>query len=351
MVMMCEGVHTGNNGPLYYPASELQKFPMAWNMKPVVVYHPKLNGQELSACDTAIAEKQQVGFIMNTHYDDKLRAEAWLDEERLQAVDSRVLEALQQNTLMEVSTGVFTENMHKPGEFDGQPYDFIACNYRPDHLAILPDEKGACSIAKGAGLLQLNAAGSEGPPGAMVQRWVDTAISGVRGMVVNALSNDDKHSQLRAALRRRFATTLFIVDVFERFVVFEVDEPANRGLQKIGYTVKNDTVALAGEPMQVNRTTAYRTLEGKLVTNQHPTEDNMATREEAVDALIANEGTAWAPEDRDALLQLNDEQVAKLQPAEEPEEETTTPAAAADPTDPNPAANRQAVQAAAEQGA
>ena len=38
------------------------------------------------------------------------------------------------------------------GDWNGKAYVGIARNYRPDHLAILPDMKGACSIADGAGL-------------------------------------------------------------------------------------------------------------------------------------------------------------------------------------------------------
>ena len=51
MVMLTEGVHRGSNGPLYYPKGELSKTPAVWNYKPVVVYHPTMNGKPISACD------------------------------------------------------------------------------------------------------------------------------------------------------------------------------------------------------------------------------------------------------------------------------------------------------------
>ena len=57
---------------------------------------------------------------------------------------------------MEVSTGLFTENVQANGVFGGKAYHAIATNYRPDHLAILPDQIGACSIEDGAGLLRVN---------------------------------------------------------------------------------------------------------------------------------------------------------------------------------------------------
>lgn len=42
--------------------------------------------------------------------------------------------------------------------FSGRPacptVDAVARNHRPDHLAILPDQVGACSLADGAGLIR-----------------------------------------------------------------------------------------------------------------------------------------------------------------------------------------------------
>lgn len=156
MAMLTEGVHAGSNGPLYYPRDELSKTPVVWNHKPIVVYHPEENGKGVSACLPHVIESRKVGLVMNTRFDNKLRAEAWLDEAKLKKVDQRVLNSIQKGEMVEVSTGLFTDNEKKDGEWGGEKYTHIARNYRPDHLAILPDRKGACSIADGAGLLQLN---------------------------------------------------------------------------------------------------------------------------------------------------------------------------------------------------
>jgi hypothetical protein len=49
---------------------------------------------------------------------------------------------------------LFTDNETAPpgASHLGRPYNFVARNYRPDHLAILPDQRGACSIEDGCGL-------------------------------------------------------------------------------------------------------------------------------------------------------------------------------------------------------
>ena len=145
MVMITEGVHKGSNGALYYPGEELGKTPCVWNMKPVVVNHPEADGGGVSACDPEVAENYQIGMVMNTEFDElgRLKAEAWIEPPLADAVDDRIMKAVENEQMMELSTGVFVDREFNPGEFEGEPYDAIARNYRPDHLAVLPDKKGA----------------------------------------------------------------------------------------------------------------------------------------------------------------------------------------------------------------
>ena len=158
--MITEGVHDGSDGPIFYPADELAKPAVVWNHKPVVVYHPQRNGMPVSACDPTELTTRKVGVLMNTVFNaktKKLGAEAWLEPDRIAAVDERVADAIENNEMMEVSTGLFMNLDKTPGEWNGEKYVGVARNIQPDHLAILPDVKGACSIEDGAGLLRVNA--------------------------------------------------------------------------------------------------------------------------------------------------------------------------------------------------
>lgn len=169
MVMITNGVHNGSSGPLLYPSEELSKTPEVWNHKPLTVYHPEINGQGVSACDPDILEQRKIGLIMNTRFVegetkkddtgkswriDRLKSEAWIDPEKCKKVDNRILESLEKKQMVEISTGLFTDNEPATGVWNGEGYTAVARNYRPDHLAILPDQKGSCSIADGAGLLR-----------------------------------------------------------------------------------------------------------------------------------------------------------------------------------------------------
>lgn len=231
MAMLTEGVHNGSGGPLLYRADECKKAVAAWNMKPIVVYHPAINGQGVSACDPDILEKQQVGMVMNARWaGGKLRADAWIEEERANVVDNRITDALDSNKMMEVSTGLFTDNLGSGGEWGGKVYNAEATNHQPDHLAILPDQIGACSIADGAGLLQLN-----------------------------ALSHGDLYSKLSTALREKYGSSdmegPWITDVFDGYLIYD---GSGGQLYKQTYTNTKDKVELTGESYEVTRVIDYK---------------------------------------------------------------------------------------------
>lgn len=158
--LIVPGVLNGSKGPLYYPAEEIAKDPSVWNHVPIVVYHPISNGQHISARDPDVLESQGIGIVLRAVASDsrangRLTAEGWFDVQNMGRVDERILIALEQGKSIELSTGLFTDNVpaDEGAAFNGTPYTHIARNYRPDHLAILPDQVGACSIEDGCGVL------------------------------------------------------------------------------------------------------------------------------------------------------------------------------------------------------
>lgn len=159
LTMIVPGVLPGSKGPLYYPPEQVANNYKVWNHTPIVVYHPTdYMGNPLSArYDSGVIEKSGIGTVRNSYIDNqgKLKAEGWFDEQRTAEVDSRILDSLRSNRPIELSTGLFTDNVpaQEGAVHNGRPYDYIATNYRPDHLAILPDQVGACSLNDGCGVL------------------------------------------------------------------------------------------------------------------------------------------------------------------------------------------------------
>lgn len=153
--MIVPGVLNGSMGAMYYPPEEVAKNVDSWNGIPTVVYHPVINGTHVSARRPDVSEFYEVGRVYNTSYDGRLKSEVWFDVEATNRVDSRVMNALTKGSPLELSTGLYTVNEPAPegSNHNGVPYQYIARNYRPDHLAVLPDQTGACSVTQGCGVL------------------------------------------------------------------------------------------------------------------------------------------------------------------------------------------------------
>jgi len=159
--LIVPGVLQGSKGSLYYPPDELAKNVKAWNGKPLTLYHPidPATGEHVSADSPGIISRQGIGVLRNVHANGRLTGETWFDIEKTANADKRfgtdVLRRLQTNTPVELSTGLYTENTPAPkgASYNGRAYDFVARDYKPDHLAILPTQTGACSINDGCGVL------------------------------------------------------------------------------------------------------------------------------------------------------------------------------------------------------
>ena len=153
VVMMVEGVHHGSYGPLLHKIEDLGKYPESWNGIPVVINHPQEDGTYISANYPDVVDKQVVGRVYNTIVEDnKLKAEVWLNENKLSEVAPEILEKIYDGEVLEVSVGVYVDEEEEEGEYNGKNYRAIARNHRPDHLAILSGYVGACSVKDGCGL-------------------------------------------------------------------------------------------------------------------------------------------------------------------------------------------------------
>lgn len=174
VAMMTPGVHSGSNGSLLYLAKDLDVYSPAWNHKPIVLNHPRKG----IACTQEYLNKNKMGLLLETRYErGKQRAEAWFHKKRTASVSPKTFNALKKREMMEVSTGLFVDAKKGPGNYHGKKYKAVARNHRPDHLAILPDSVGACSIKDGAGLFQLNSNRSRKKASRFVKRIVNRQFS------------------------------------------------------------------------------------------------------------------------------------------------------------------------------
>jgi len=288
--MITEGVHNGSDGPILYPAEELAKLPSAWNHMPVVVYHPTVNGVSVSARTPDQITSRKIGVLMNTEWDSenkKLGSETWLDPNRIAAIDDRVAKAIENKEMMEVSTGLFMELDKTPGEWNGEQYDAIAHNLQPDHLALLPDQKGACSIDDGAGFLRVN--------------------EECRKLVVNEMSHGETRSLLSSALREGNSDA-WIEEVYGNFFVYETDGK----LYKQNYSVSDGIVSFEGLSKLVERQVTFKEVFTMSKNDKDILEGHNMDKQKIVDALIANEHTSWTEEHREKLMKMDEDVLTNM---------------------------------------
>lgn len=139
------------NGVLV-PASEMVAF--SWNGVPVTVGHPTDSTEtNITANSPDTMDQWAVGQIFNAYVSDGvMKAEAWIDVEKAEANHSGLIERIMSSQNMDVSTGFFSAEMPATGTSNGRTYNKVANRILPDHLALLPDETGACSWEDGCGV-------------------------------------------------------------------------------------------------------------------------------------------------------------------------------------------------------
>lgn len=156
--MLVPGVLNGSRGRLYYPREEVAKSYTDWDGMPIVLRHPRgEDGSPVQARDPDVYERYGLGHVYRSRVTDNtgtLAAEGWFDAARVKRLAPGVYQAIKAGKPLELSTGLHTRNVPGKGTDPrtGRAYDYTATHYRPDHLAVLPDETGACSVADGCGV-------------------------------------------------------------------------------------------------------------------------------------------------------------------------------------------------------
>ena len=137
------------NGFLYSP-EELENFVAAWNGVPIPVNHPPKTANTVE-CE----EKFNIGKFYNVVFEDNaIKGEIWLNIEKAKKLGfCEIVDHFEKGEMMEVSTGLFCEVEQTPGVHNSEQFTGIVKGIRPDHLALLPEDIGACSIADGCGAM------------------------------------------------------------------------------------------------------------------------------------------------------------------------------------------------------
>lgn len=271
VTMIVPGVLNGSQGSIKYVKAENDKSVKKWNGMPITEGHPKVNGQSVSARSPEVLNKFQHGIILNAKSEENLTAEAWIDIENSKRINPRVVWSVVNGKPIEVSTGLeLVLATNDKGES-------VATDYSPDHLAILVDTVGACSLKDGCGLGVENEIGHH-----------------ALGSVLIDLLN--KRFSISSGLDHNF----YIDEVFNDHVIYNKDG----NLYRLNYSVSDeDDVVLAEDPVKVDRRVSY-------VQVSNARKENEMKKEQLIGLIINSSCDCWGEEDREVL---NGFEVEKLQ--------------------------------------
>lgn len=346
VVMIVEGVLNGG----YVPGAEIAA--CAWNGVPLVCNHPVENGVPVSANDPTILATYGIGRIFRTtiteqgpHNLVRAQAELWLDIAQAQAIGGEAIQALdmiESQTPLEVSTGFYCDTTQERGSFHGTPYHEIHRNLRADHLALLPNQVGACSWADGCGAPRLNlkTCGASCQCGGACQRSpmepqtfqqrlqrlmamlrLTRQASGEETLIV-AQTDQDTREAIYGALAREMGadyTPIFIDSLDMEALSFTYRQ--GERLRRRQWQMDDGVLTLSPDVEDVQRSTTYTPVpmaaHSPQATEETPPMATLAVITSAIqaraNALIHNAQTGWTETDRPMLEGMSEAALIRLE--------------------------------------
>lgn len=330
VIMMVEGVHSGSGGPLLYTAEELGKFASAWDGTAVVINHPSSEDGTPISANNPDGVGQVVGRLFNTRMEGvKLKSEAWVDIDTLEQVSPEAYTYIKDEKALEVSIGVYSEEVNKQGVFNNEEYRAVAQNLRPDHLALLPGAVGACSWDDGCGV--------------RTNKQKDNEVKNLKtlsskelleeGVSIHLISNEAGYREVIRTIQRMLdlldsnGRYYYLDEIYETYIVYRVEtsETQDTSYYRRDYAAQEDgTIEFTTAPVQVRKEVTFVVMEsGKLkrtnFNNNHKSEKNMKNSKccpEKVAALIANTASRFTDEDKEWLSTFDEKQLESMFPVE-----------------------------------
>lgn len=332
VVMMVEGVHNGSRGPLLYTSANLAQNVASWNGVPIVVNHPEdEDGSYISANNPDVMNSELVGRVYNVSFTDgKLRGEAWINKERIGVKSDKTLEIIQNQWALDVSVGVFSDELQESGQWNGEDYRAVATNFRPDHLALLPDSVGACSWDDGCGIR--NNENSNIKKGGIMPKEQsgskDKYLANSTAVVID-IANADNYmdtvnklyevvNSMDSEMNYNYLEAVYENSFIYRRVVRNTRGGANSRYFQQSYSLDNSgAIALNGDPTEVRKDVAYAAVTNnssslkrtKFNTNSKQKQMSKCTK---IASIISNKANQFTEDDREFLNGLEEEQLDKF---------------------------------------
>ena len=136
------------------PMDEFGAFIKDWDGVRLVLRHPKENNGSARVPSPDVPVIGNFYGAMLDEANSRMIGEYWFDEGALLATNEGqgIIDSILAGQIVETSTGYYANLENTPGIHKGISYIGVQREIHPDHIAILPDEIGACSIRDGCGV-------------------------------------------------------------------------------------------------------------------------------------------------------------------------------------------------------
>lgn len=266
----------------------------AWNGVKVTLRHPQFDGHDATINTPETADAFAIGELYNVTFDDdKLKGDIYLNKSVVEAKGAvDLIERLKNNEYIDVSTGLVNVTIkNEDGEFDGKKYKAIINTFKADHLAILPDEKGACSVADGCGTL-FNS---------------ELSFNQIMDKIYEKIGNSDG----------------WLVDIFEDYFIWNESGETS----KIKYTLDGELLTI-GSTIPVKREILYVEMQNnkddkhceckKILTNTEKDVD-WVMKKQTIEFLVNAELSGITDDEKKSIDSLSAETLASLSNKMKPE--------------------------------
>lgn len=290
-VIMVEGVHNGSEGNILHVNEYLSKEIDKWDNIPVTINHPKKEDKFIGVAE---CPEYVIGYTEKTTWDNGLHTMLNLDVQNLNTLNPTLLDSIKNKQAIEVSIGAYSDNIKEEGVFKGEQYIAKTVDYIPDHVAILPDDTGACSYVDGCG----------------IRVYSDNSNNQIKGD--NKMS---KNKELVDAYITDLQTDEFEFNLIQlnddSFIYVKKPKTEGNGTFLMQtYTIEDDKLVIAGEGVEV---------EFKPVAEAKQQEEKPQVNkccEQKVIELIANARLNLTKEDKKWLSDLTEQQLQAITPKE-----------------------------------
>jgi hypothetical protein len=278
--------------------------PEKWEGVPIPNKHPK--NEESIAIPFANSGQESLGVFKNAKIEkDKMKGELWIEKEKLElAENADVKESIERGKL-EVSTAYTAYVSDKKGTYNGKPYDGEQFDLEPDHIAVLPNMKGACSWQDGCGAPRINSGKEIQVRKTFKEKFFELFQNSIlpttdlRELKENQMS----FGAITESLYDSFEKDVWISEVYDSFFIYKEGDT----WRKRNYEIIEDTVKISENDVEVNRVIQYIEKEMYKNAKNKPNKGVVKMEKAKVDLLINCENTKFTEDHREFLSNASDE--------------------------------------------